>query len=80
MFHLIKIYKRSRKATAVSILGIVLCAVLVIVPIMVTAMVKNLTPLLFLLFAVCFSLAAYIYSERDRVANQIAERDLLKNC
>ena len=79
MFHLIKIYKRSRKATLVSILGVVLSIVLILVPIVITVLVKRINPLLFLLFAVCFGLAAMIISERDHVANQIAEHDILNS-
>ena len=75
----VRIYKRSRKATAVSIASMVISLLLILVPVAVTIKIRTFNPLLFLLYAVCFGIAAVVISGRDRLSNQIAERDLLEH-
>ena len=79
MFIPIRIYKRSKKATAVSVATMVLSILLILIPVIVTLKVKTISVPLFLLYVICFAMAAAIVSGRDKISNQIAERELLKH-
>ena len=76
MLNPIRIYKRSKKATAISIISALISLLLILAPVIVTVKIRTLNPLLFLLYAVCFTMAVFIFTGSEKAANQIAERDL----